>query len=1405
MPKPQRPVSMKKFFSPIFTAAFLVLMTTFSFALDLGTKTTGGSTGTNANIVCNRHVSGSGGAISYMFWYGSFSGTLRTAIYSHNPATNNPDQLLAQSTPTVVSSLAWYRTDINFNLQPNTTYWLCAWGSSTMTYYYVARFDVSRSIFSNPLTPGSAWPTTLVTNTTSARDMSIYASDNGAPPAGFQESIQQQQQEVQQPQQEVQQSSQVQASDFGPGTEAVSIIRQDCAGYSNCYTSLSAWASAKGGIPNGDLIAANKIAVARIEGPWTKDDMAAVSISGWKTDPQHYIHIYTTSEARHKGVEGTGYRIHTIHDPDPLKNKQPFFAMVSHIRVDGIEVFGEAKLTSSVLSIIPPFNTVTTDGDVRVSNNIVHGMRWLDDQGKQTGCGAGISVSSSGTSRVYNNIIYEVAARAYEGAISTGDGTNYVYNNTVGETIDGTGIRASDHTGSLAFLKNNLVHSQRVCFSGVIATGSDYNVCDGVPVPGDPYGNGMSTSGPHDVRAVITFVNAAIKNYKILPTDTLAKDKGVNLTFDESLGFTTDIEGQTRYGQWDIGADEFSNGLIPADIQPPQTPGNLRLVTAPTSDSVQLIWSAASDNVATQGYRIYRNEVLVNETNSNQWTDNTVLPLNKYFYKISAYDSSFNESPKSNMLNVTTPYLEDKVGPHMVIIRVKVENQNSAVITWTSDEYSTSQVEYGTTISYGNLTPIDNNFVLNHSVRISGLSPTTYHYRVRTKDALGNESVSDNHSFTIDLSYPLRTVYVDSKHPNKADTVNNGSESAPYATIQYAYERSKPGDTILVKPGNYGRTLMGTSVSGRPGYWITIKGVNPPDKSHIPFNTLFHPTNPVFTPGNPAVNAVSQGFDFYVSFGKTTPTEYFRIENFEIVDIGQNDGAVRFSAQTTAYTQDIDVFNNLIHDTNPTGVYPSGQHSGGGGIRSTSDYLQDIYIKNNIIFRVAAQDIVLQGKNWLAENNDASHNISFNTKTGAATAGDSDAFRFFGSGHIIRNNYMHHINGYEARGHMDCFQTFSGTQGKGSEAHHVLVEGNLCEAIGQMLMSEDQWEDELKKENLIHSNVFRNNIFLKAEAQAFHFANASDHYTFINNIVAYSGYGSLGIAGNAYNTTALNNILFNNGSGTTISEPNSKKGSVMDHNLHYPDFTNPVKQSEFDQKGLFGQDPLFVNAPKAWILTDDNGPSTTDTGTYDGSNTSFEVNSRNISQFTIGDIIEFCNWAMCDGVARKITSISGNVVNFTPAIAGYTPPTCTNETTLSGYNDRDFCSAHIQLWGNKPWAAGAAVPPMDFHLKEGSPAIGKGTPWAGLTVDKDAKPRTGSVWDIGPYNYVTPEIPSAFPKGSGDVSNDGRVSVLDAAMVLRYTMGASLTDLQKAEGDIDGNGSVNGTDAMGIARKALGL
>ncbi|HEX2295851.1 MAG TPA: PQQ-dependent sugar dehydrogenase [Actinomycetota bacterium] len=80
----------------------------------------------------------------------------------------------------------------------------------------------------------------------------------------------------------------------------------------------------------------------------------------------------------------------------------------------------------------------------------------------------------------------------------------------------------------------------------------------------------------------------------------------------------------------------------------------------------------------------------------------------------------------------------DTTPPVISGISVSHPSKTSATITWTTNEPADSQVEYGPTSSYETATPRDPALVTRHSVTLTGLSKTTYHFRVVSRDAAGN-------------------------------------------------------------------------------------------------------------------------------------------------------------------------------------------------------------------------------------------------------------------------------------------------------------------------------------------------------------------------------------------------------------------------------------------------------------------------------------------------------------------------------------------------------------------------------------------------------------------------------------------------------------------------------------------
>jgi len=109
----------------------------------------------------------------------------------------------------------------------------------------------------------------------------------------------------------------------------------------------------------------------------------------------------------------------------------------------------------------------------------------------------------------------------------------------------------------------------------------------------------------------------------------------------------------------------------------------------------------------------------------------------------------FKDAAGNWSASVTDTIVLDITAPTISAVAASNVTSSGATISWTTDEAATSQVEYGLTTGYGSLTPVNTAGVTAHTLALSGLAPSrSYQYRVRSKDAAGNEKLGSNNSFT---------------------------------------------------------------------------------------------------------------------------------------------------------------------------------------------------------------------------------------------------------------------------------------------------------------------------------------------------------------------------------------------------------------------------------------------------------------------------------------------------------------------------------------------------------------------------------------------------------------------------------------------------------------------------------
>jgi glucose/arabinose dehydrogenase/PKD repeat protein len=164
-------------------------------------------------------------------------------------------------------------------------------------------------------------------------------------------------------------------------------------------------------------------------------------------------------------------------------------------------------------------------------------------------------------------------------------------------------------------------------------------------------------------------------------------------------------------------------------------------------------------------------------------------------------------------LPITDTIVLDTTAPTISSRTATAITSNASTITWITDEPATSQVNYGTTTSYGSTTPLDPALVTSHSVQLSGLSAnTTYNYRVRSRDAAGNERVSSNSQF--------KTAAVDTVPPTVQSVNRVGASPTNAASVSWTVTFSETvtgvdaADFALVTTGSVSGAAI-SSVTGQ--------------------------------------------------------------------------------------------------------------------------------------------------------------------------------------------------------------------------------------------------------------------------------------------------------------------------------------------------------------------------------------------------------------------------------------------------------------------------------------------------------------------------------------------------------------------------------------------------------------
>jgi hypothetical protein len=371
---------------------------------------------------------------------------------------------------------------------------------------------------------------------------------------------------------------------------------------------------------------------------------------------------------------------------------------------------------------------------------------------------------------------------------------------------------------------------------------------------------------------------------------------------------------------------------------------------------------------------------------------------------------------------------------------------------------------------------------------------------------------------------------------NDGDDNNNGSDTLPWRTIQYAVNKMEPGKLLIVKSGNYNENVKITKGGTSEGLRINI------------FAEKIHKSS-------------CEGF--------RVEADFVTIDGFEI--------------QTEQpYWKGVNIKGGNHVDIRY--CYIHGCPSGAIRVRDGAQYAK---IVGNKIDDNGLHGISIIGNNALIENNEITNVVQFHPRgTEPGLVGqDADGLRIFGSGHIIRGNRIAKIGDpsspYNDNPHVDAIQTWDGSSNGAPIMTNTIIEGNfisVSHSTGKGLLMEAD------KGNACHDIIIRNNII------EFRDIGIGAYEGTFYNIHVYNNVFKAGLNHNSWGTSVyfkeVTNFSYVNNL-TVDCHPEHRKiiggtGNV-DYNLHWnSDGSTHSMEPPLQEHDIDGINPLFVQYTDAY-------------------------------------------------------------------------------------------------------------------------------------------------------------------------------------------------------------------------------
>jgi glucose/arabinose dehydrogenase/chitodextrinase len=238
----------------------------------------------------------------------------------------------------------------------------------------------------------------------------------------------------------------------------------------------------------------------------------------------------------------------------------------------------------------------------------------------------------------------------------------------------------------------------------------------------------------------------------------------------------------------------------PPDTTAPSVPAGLS-ASVISQSQINLTWSAATDNVAVTGYRVYRSGAQIGTSTTTSYSVTGLTPGTGYSFTVAAHDAAGNVSTQSGVASATTQTAADTAAPTVPGgLNAVAVSQTQINLAWNA---STDNVGIAGYKVYRNGSQVATTAGTGFSS--TGLTAgTSYSFTVAAYDAAGNTSGTSASASATTQAPPSPTPAPTTGRvielvPSNADTSCNEE----FETVANSL---RAGDTLILHGGTYSQT-----------------------------------------------------------------------------------------------------------------------------------------------------------------------------------------------------------------------------------------------------------------------------------------------------------------------------------------------------------------------------------------------------------------------------------------------------------------------------------------------------------------------------------------------------------------------------------------------------------------------